>query len=76
MQGLTKSKLAEIRDTFSLLDDDKNGTISPQEIQSKFHMFDLHLTDSEIDELVSLLDKNGDGKIAFEGIIGNFVCFD
>lgn len=62
-----------LRKVFELLDFDKSGKISKQELQSALESIDnKKLTDKQCDELIKECDKDGDGEIDFEEFIQLF----
>ena len=58
--------IEEIRKTFSFLDLDKNGYIGPNELRHVLINMGEMVTDEEIDVMISILDKNGDGQVNYQ----------
>lgn len=52
---------------FQLIDKDKSGKISSDELKSVLKAFEEIISDSEINELIRELDLNGDGQLDYEG---------
>lgn len=55
----------EIRSTFEFLDLDKNGYIGFSELRHVLINMGELITEREVDTMISMLDKNGDGQINF-----------
>ena len=53
----------ELRDAFRVFDKDGSGTISSAELRKVLVSLGEDLTDAELDEMLKLADKNGDGHI-------------
>jgi len=60
---------AEIRAAFDVFDSDKCGYIKAEELRGVMSSIGEKLTDSEIEEMISLVDTDGDGKISFEEFV-------
>ena len=62
------NELEEMRQAFRVFDIDGNGVIDEHEL--KVTMFNLgeNLSDSDVKQMIKLADRNGDGKIDYEGI--------
>ena len=54
-----------IQKAFTLLDLDKNGHISAVEIKHILIMMGEIVSDEELDLMISMLDRNGDGQVSF-----------
>lgn len=57
---------AEIKAAFDVFDADKCGYIKAEELRSVMSSIGEKLTDSEIEEIIGLVDTDGDGKISCE----------
>ena len=55
----------EIRSSFDFLDLDKNGYIGAGELRHVLINMGELITDEEVDTMISMLDKNGDGQVNF-----------
>jgi len=72
MQGREHARnseeLEEMRQAFRVFDIDGNGVIDENEL--KVTMFNLgeNLSDSDVKQMIKLADRNGDGKIDYEGM--------
>jgi len=60
---------AEIKAAFNVFDSDKCGYIKADELKSVMSSIGETLTDSEVEEMINLVDTNGDGKISFEEFV-------
>lgn len=59
---------AELRGAFEVFDQDKNGTISADELRKVLTSIGDDVTDADVDEMLKLADVNGDGSIDCEYI--------
>jgi len=66
-RGHNTEELEEMRQAFRVFDIDGNGVIDENEL--KITMFNLgeNLSDSDVKQMIKLADRNGDGKIDYEG---------
>jgi EF-hand domain pair len=64
----SNEELEEMRQAFRVFDIDGNGIIDANEL--KITMFNLgeNLSDREVKQMIRLADRNGDGKIDYEGM--------
>ncbi|PRP84383.1 hypothetical protein PROFUN_08248 [Planoprotostelium fungivorum] len=62
---LTPQQLAEIKDAFSLFDEDGSGTITTKEIGSVMQSLGQTASEAEIEEMVKEFDEDGNGEIDF-----------
>lgn len=64
---------SELLEQFKKFDKDQSGFLNKEEIKVAlneiYSHIDLHLGDADIDHLISLVDKNGDGKICIEEFV-------
>ena len=58
---------AELREAFSKFDKDRNGFLDKNEFKTAMLSFGETLTEDELNEMLSLVDTNHDGKIDYEG---------
>jgi len=65
--GRNAEELEEMRQAFRVFDIDGNGVIDENEL--KITMFNLgeNLSDCDVKQMIKLADRNGDGKIDYEG---------
>ena len=60
-------KVARMRKLFDQLDDDKSGTIDPQEVRKLGEaLFGEELTDEQLEIAMAEMDPEGDGAVSFE----------
>jgi len=59
--------LAEFREIFSLVDRDKGGTISKEELVTLLETIGIHATPKEIDLMFEEIDHDDNLEIDFEG---------
>lgn len=57
----------EMREAFRIFDRSGNGYINAQELKYGMFCMGERLTDEEVDEMMTEADKDGDGKISYEG---------
>jgi hypothetical protein len=57
---------AEIQEAFNTFDLDGNGFISAEEIRRVMDMIGEYVTDEEVDEMIRMLDRGGEGQVAFQ----------
>ena len=55
-----------IQKAFTLFDLDKNGYIGTSELKHILIMMGEHVSDEEVDMMISMLDLNGDGQVSFK----------
>jgi len=63
---LTEEDKKELRATFDILDDDKDGSLSLSEIQTVLFGSFVMASISEVEELMNNIDTDKDGKITYE----------
>ena len=59
-------ELMSLKQVFSWIDKDKNGSVEPDEIAEVLQKFGFQLSKDEISDIMADLDKNGDGVMDFE----------
>ena len=59
-------ELQSLKQVFSWIDQDDNGSVEPEEIASVLKKFGFKLSKEEIEDIMADLDKNGDGVMDFE----------
>ena len=66
----------EIKEAFDIFDINKNEYIGVEELREIFSILGENVSDEELDEMISLADKEGDGQVNwfnfYEFITGNF----
>ena len=61
------SEEEEMRQAFKVFDIDGNGVIDAQELRLTMRNLGENLTDEDVKAMIRAADKNGDGKIDYEG---------
>lgn len=56
----------ELKNAFKVFDKDGSGTISATELRTVLQHLGENLTDDDLDEMLKMADKNGDGDIDCE----------
>lgn len=56
----------ELRSIFGCIDTDRSGYLSPDEIRAAFAIYDVVISDRQLEEMFKRADTNHDGKISFE----------
>ena len=62
---------SEIREAFMLFDQDNSGSITKEELYNVIMNHGHKFTDEEARQLISEADKDGDGKVNYEGTKGH-----
>ncbi|KAM7534412.1 hypothetical protein Aperf_G00000108375 [Anoplocephala perfoliata] len=70
--NLTPNQLEDLRDIFNCFDLDGNGTISKEEFAQILSVCNLDPSSAQIKLLMSQVDINGDGQIAFDEFVECF----
>jgi calmodulin len=68
-QHLTDEELAEFREIFNLVDLDKGGTISKDELKQLMNTLGLKPSQEELNAMVDEIDADGNGEIDFDGAL-------
>lgn len=58
---------SELKQAFDLFDVDKSGEINSSELRNVLAKLNLKVSDAELEQLLNVMDKNGNGKIEFNG---------
>ena len=66
---LTEEELAEFREIFNLVDLDKGGTISKDELKTLMTTLGLRPTQEELNAMVDEIDSDGNGEIDFDEFV-------
>ena len=61
-----RNGLVELRTLFDHMDADQSGSLSYEEFRNGLNDYGMDLTDSEVSDLLKLLDANGDGELSLE----------
>ena len=65
-RGLSSTELAEFREIFDLVDKDKGGSISSEELADLMSTLGINASRDEIRTMVSEIDADGNGGIDFD----------
>lgn len=63
----TNSVEEEMREAFKFFDIDGNGLIDAQELKQTMQSLDEMISDQDVEAMILAVDKNGDGKVDYEG---------
>lgn len=66
---LTKEEEREFREIFNLVDRDKSGSITKDELIHLMETLAIQASPQEIDLIIGEIDKNNDGEIQFEEFV-------
>lgn len=66
---LTEEELAEFREIFDLVDEDKGGSISRNELKKLMITLRLKPTEEELDTMMREVDGDGSGEIDFDEFV-------
>ena len=66
----------EIKEAFDCFDLDKEHSISAGELRFIFESLNEEVTDEEIDEMIALADKEGDGQVMYDSFYKMITGFD
>ena len=65
----------EMRTAFKVFDMDGNGLIDAEELKLTMQSLDEILTDKDVEAMILAVDRNGDGKVDYEGLSANTFLF-
>jgi calmodulin len=68
-RNISKSKLREYRDAFSLFDKDGNGYLTKEELGHVMHQLGQWARMEELQEMLAEIDTDGDGNVSFEEFV-------
>ena len=63
MAKLSADQLAELRKAFDVMDANKDGVVTKEELKNLLKGLGEDVTDEVVDEMIKVADTNGDGKI-------------
>lgn len=66
---ISKAKLREYRDAFSLFDKDGNGYLTKEELGHVMHQLGQWARMEELQEMLAEIDTDGDGNVSFEEFV-------
>lgn len=68
-RNISKSKLREYRDAFSLFDKDGNGYLTKEELGHVMHQLGQWARMEELQDMLAEIDTDGDGNVSFEEFV-------
>ena len=66
---LTAEQAAELKKAFEVMDANKDGVVTKDELKNLLKGLGEDVTDDVVDEMIKIADDNGDGKIQFEEFV-------
>ena len=63
---LSADQIAELKKAFDVMDANKDGFVTKDELKSLLKGLGEDVTDEVVDEMISIADTNGDGKVEFD----------
>ena len=66
MPHLDEKQIEELKKAFEVLDENKDGVISKEELSKLLGGLGEDVTDDVVTEMMNLADTDGDGKVNFE----------
>ena len=66
MPHLDEKQVEELKKAFEVLDENKDGVISKDELSKLLSGLGEDVTDDVVTEMMNLADTDGDGKVNFE----------
>jgi len=61
--------VAELRAVFKLMDKDNSGFLTAAELRHVMTQYNLHLSDDEVDNMIAMIDRDGDGQVNIEEFV-------
>ncbi|XP_066279450.1 calmodulin-like isoform X1 [Branchiostoma lanceolatum] len=68
-EGIPEDEEKELREAFKLFDKAGNGYISASDLRQVLNCLGQDLTEEEVDEMISEVDVDGDGRIDYEEFV-------
>ena len=66
MPNLSADQIEELKKAFAVLDENKDGVISKDELAKLLGGLSEDVTDDVVTEMMNLADTDGDGKVNFD----------
>ena len=66
MAKLSAEQIAELRKAFDVMDANKDGVVTKEELKNLLKGLGQDVTDKTVDDMIALIDTNNDGKVQFE----------
>eukprot|EP01083_Nonionella_stella_P005602 16227_1 len=67
--SLTEDERKELQEIFNLVDTDRGGSISKEELKQLMDTLGIHASQEEIDLMINEIDQNNDGEIQFDEFV-------
>ena len=68
-KNLSPEQAAELKKAFEVMDANKDGVVTKEELTTLLKGLGEDVTDDVVDEMIKIADENGDGKIQFEEFV-------
>ena len=68
-QSESKDDVDELREAFAIMDTDKDGYISSEDLEKVLRRLGGNFGKDEIDEMIKVADKNGQGTVNIEEFV-------
>ena len=69
MSKLNEEQAAELKKAFEVMDANKDGVVTKDELKTLLKGLGEEVTDEVVDEMINIADENGDGKVQFEEFV-------
>ena len=66
MGNLSDEQIGELRKAFDVMDENKDGVVTKDELKKLLQGLGEEVTDEIVDEMINIADENGDGKVQFD----------
>ena len=66
---LSADQVAELKKAFEVMDANKDGVVTRDELKTLLKGLGESVTDEVVDEMIKIADENNDGKIQFEEFV-------
>ena len=66
MAKLSAEQIAQLRKAFDVMDANKDGVVTKEELKNLLKGLGEDVTDEVVDEMIAIADTNNDGKVQFE----------
>ena len=63
---LNADQIAELKKAFDVMDTNKDGEVTKEELKTLLSGLGEDVTDEIVDEMITIADTNGDGKVNFD----------
>jgi Ca2+-binding EF-hand superfamily protein len=69
MSKLNNEQIAELQKAFDVMDANKDGVVTKDELKTLLKGLGEDVTDEVVDEMINIADENGDGKVQFDEFV-------